>query len=41
MDRARGDGAGGVRVVVGGTDRDHFVPIAVGGLEDGAGDVGP
>ena len=41
VDRARGDGAGGVRVVVGGADRDHFLPVAVGGLEDGAGDVGP
>lgn len=41
MDRARGDGARGVRVVVGGADRDHLVTVAVGGLEDGAGDVGP
>ena len=41
MDRARGDGARGVRVVVGGADRDHPVPVAVGGLEDGAGDVRP
>lgn len=41
MDRARGDGARGARVVVGGADRDHFLPVAVGGLEDGAGDVGP
>ncbi len=41
VDRARGDGAGGVRVVVGGADRDHFLPVAVGGLEDGAGDVRP
>ena len=41
VDRARGDGAGGVRVVVGGANRDHFLPVAVGGLEDGAGDVGP
>ena len=41
MDRARGDGAGGICVVVGGADGDHLVPVAVGGLEDGAGDVGP
>ena len=41
MDRARGDGAGCTRVVVGGADRDHPVPVAVGGLEDGAGDVDP
>ena len=41
VDRARGDGAGGIRVVVGGADRDHFLPVAVGCLEDGAGDVGP
>lgn len=41
MNRARGDGAGGARVVVGGADGDHFVAVAVGGLEDGAGDVGP
>ena len=41
VDRARGDGARGVRVVVGGADRDHLVPVAVGGFEDGAGDVGP
>ena len=41
MDRARGDGAGGTGVVVCGADRDHLVPVAVGGLEDGAGDVGP
>ena len=41
VDRARGDGAGGIRVVVGGADRDHFLPVAVGGLEDGAGDVRP
>ena len=41
MDRARGDGAGGVRVVVGGRHRHDLVPVAVGGLEDGAGDVGP
>ena len=41
VDRARGDGAGGARVVVGGADGDHLVAVAVGGLEDGAGDVGP
>lgn len=41
MDRARGDGPLGAGVVVGGADGDHLVPVAVGGLEDGAGDVGP
>lgn len=41
MHRAWGDGPLGAGVVVGGADRDHFVPVAVGGLEDGAGDVGP
>ena len=41
MDRARGDGTGGGRVVVGGADRHDPLPVAVGGLEDGAGDVGP
>ena len=41
VDRAWGDGPLGAGVVVGGADRDHFVPVAVGGLEDGAGDVGP
>lgn len=41
MDRARGDGAFGVRVVVGGADRHDPLPVAVGGLEDGAGDVRP
>lgn len=41
VDRARGDGVRGVRVVVGGADRDHVLPVAVGGLEDGAGDVRP
>ena len=41
VDRARGYGAGGAGVVVVGADRDHLVPVAVGGLEDGAGDVGP
>ena len=41
MDWARGDGADGARVVVGGADGDHFVAVAVGGLEDSAGDVRP
>ena len=41
VDRARGDGAGGAGVVVGGADRHDHVAVAVGGLEDGAGDVGP
>ena len=41
MDRARGDGPRGVRVVAGGRYRHDLVPVAVGGLEDGAGDVGP
>ena len=41
VDRARGDGALGVRVVVGGADRHDLLAVAVGGLEDGAGDVRP
>lgn len=41
VDRARGDGALGARVVVGGRYRHDPVAVAVGGLEDGAGDVGP
>ena len=41
MDRARGYGARGVRVVVGGRHRHDPIAVAVGGLEDGAGDVGP
>lgn len=41
VDRARGDGAGGVRVVVGGAHWHDLLPVAVGGLEDGAGDVRP
>ena len=41
MDRARGDGAGGLGVVVGGADRHDLRTVAVRGLEDGAGDVGP
>ena len=41
MDRARGDGVRSVRVVVGGAHRHDPLPVAVGGLEDGAGDIGP
>ena len=41
VDRARGYGAGGARVVVGGRYRHNPVSVAVGGLEDGTGDVGP
>lgn len=41
VDRTRGDGACSGRVVVGGADRNDPVAVAVGGLEDGAGDVGP
>lgn len=41
VDRARGDGADGAGVVVGSADRHDPVAVAVGGLEDGAGDVGP
>ena len=41
MGRARGDGARGAGVVVGGRYRHDPLPVAVGGLEDGAGDVGP
>ena len=41
VDRARGDGAVGVCVVVGGRHRHDPVAVAVGGLEDGAGDVRP
>ena len=41
VDRARGDGALGAGVVVGGSHWHDPVPIAVGGLEDGAGDVDP
>ena len=41
VDRARGDGARGARVVVGGADRHDLLAVAVGGLEDGAGDIGP
>lgn len=41
VDRARGYGAGGARVVVGSADRYDLLAVAVGGLEDGAGDVRP
>ena len=41
MDRARGDGALGTRVVVGGRHRHDLVPVAVDSPEDGAGDVRP
>lgn len=41
VDRARGDGARDARVVVGGRNRHDPVAVAVGGLEDGAGDVRP
>ena len=41
VDRARGDGALGTRVVVGGRHRHDLVAVAVGGLEDGSGDVRP
>ena len=41
VDRARGDGADGAGVVVGSADRHDLLPVAVGCLEDGAGDVGP
>lgn len=36
--RARGDGADDARVVVGGADRHDLLPVAVGDLEDGAGE---
>lgn len=41
VDRARGNGARGARVVVGGRHRHDLLAVAVGGLEDGAGDVRP
>ena len=41
VDRARGDGAGSAGVVVGGRNRHDLLPVAVGRLEDGAGDVRP
>ena len=41
VDRARGNGARGARVVVGGRHRHDLLAVAVGSLEDGAGDVRP
>ena len=41
VDRARGDGALGTRVVVGGRYRHDPIAVTVGGLEDGSGDVRP
>ena len=41
VDRARGDGALGAGVVVCGRYRHDPVAVAVGGLEDGLGDVRP
>ena len=41
VDRARGDRAGSARVVVGGRNRHDPLPVAVGGIEDGARDVRP
>ena len=41
VDRTRGDGALGAGVVVGGRHRHDPVAVALGGIEDGAGDVGP
>ena len=41
VNRARGNGARGGGVVVGGADRHDPLAVAVGGIEDGAGDVGP
>ena len=41
VDRARDDGAGGAGVVVGGRHLHDLPTVAVGDLEDGAGDVGP
>ena len=41
VDRARCDGPLGAGVVVGGADRHDLLAVAVGGLEDGAGDIGP
>ena len=41
VDRARCDGARGARVVVGGRHRHDLLPVAVGSLEDGAGDIRP
>ena len=39
--RARGDGTRGAGIVVGGRNRHDLLPVAVGRLEDGAGDVRP
>ena len=41
VDRARCDGARGVRVVVDGRHRRDLLAVAVSGLKDGAGDVRP
>ena len=41
VDRTWGDGTLGAGVVVGGADRYDLLAVAVGGLEDGACDVGP
>ena len=41
VDRARGDGTLGARVIVGSADRHDLLRVAVGGIEDGSGDVGP
>ena len=39
--RTRRDGALGIRVIISGADRHDPVAVAVGGLEDGPGDIGP
>ena len=41
MNQARGDGAAGAGVVVGDADRHDLLAVAVGGLEDGVGNVRP
>ena len=41
MNRAWGDGAAGAGVVVGDADRHDLLAVAVGGLEDGVGNVRP
>ena len=41
MDRGRGNGTAGASVVVGDANRHDLLAVAVGGLEDGAGDVRP
>ena len=41
VDRARGDGTLGARVIVGSADRHDLLAVAVGSIEDGSGDVGP